>query len=255
MHMHKYRQRLLAVTTCLTLPSLSWAGAAGSITFAPPGATSIPTLGGIGLIILAAVVGFMAVNAFRNNATAGRMMSFTALSLGVGTIIAAAGGVVLINDARAVAPGEVFDMSEQAVQTYPLTDGELHQFNNLSNGDLAVIALSLPENCSLEGSGHVIGVPVCELGTNLADSETCQVPCLELSLGSDVRLKTDVTAVGVADNGLPLYTFRYLGDSALYRGVMAQDVLKHTPSAVVTMDSGYMAVNYTALGLEMVRVE
>jgi len=68
---------------------------------------------------------------------------------------------------------------------------------------------------------------------------------------SDSRLKTDITQVGTAANGLPLYHFRYKGLPTVYQGVMAQDVLKHTPDAVATIPGGYYAVNYGMLGLEM----
>ena len=72
---------------------------------------------------------------------------------------------------------------------------------------------------------------------------------------SDIRLKTDIEAVGTAPNGLTLYNFRYKGSDALYQGVMAQDVLAHTPEAVVTMANGYYAVNYDMLGLSMTRID
>lgn len=68
---------------------------------------------------------------------------------------------------------------------------------------------------------------------------------------SDARLKTDILRVGTAANGLPLYQFRYLGQRTLYQGVMAQDVLAHSPQAVSMLPGGYMAVNYKMLGLEM----
>ena len=71
---------------------------------------------------------------------------------------------------------------------------------------------------------------------------------------SDIRLKTDVEQVGVASNGLPLYSFRYFWSDAVYQGVMAQDVLEDFPEAVHTMPNGFMAVNYDALGIEMTRV-
>ena len=70
---------------------------------------------------------------------------------------------------------------------------------------------------------------------------------------SDIRLKTDIEKVGVAANGLPIYTFRYIGGDAVYRGVMAQDVLKVLPEAVSIMPNGYLAVRYDMLGLEMTR--
>lgn len=71
---------------------------------------------------------------------------------------------------------------------------------------------------------------------------------------SDLRLKTDIEKVGVAANGLPLYTFKYIGGDAVYRGVMAQDVLNTFPEAVCIMPNGYLAVRYDTLGMEMTRV-
>ena len=76
----------------------------------------------------------------------------------------------------------------------------------------------------------------------------------EVGMISDIRLKTDVTRVGTAPNGLPLYHFRYVGQSQVYQGVMAQDVLAVRPDAIVELPFGYMAVKYEKLGLEMTAV-
>lgn len=72
---------------------------------------------------------------------------------------------------------------------------------------------------------------------------------------SDVRLKSDITPVGTAANGLPLYTFRYVGGTTVYRGVMAQDVLAYRPDAVVTLPGGWLAVDYGKLGMDMTAVD
>jgi hypothetical protein len=48
------------------------------------------------------------------------------------------------------------------------------------------------------------------------------------------------------DNGLPLYTYRYKGKPDLHMGVMAQDVEKVKPEAVVEIN-GIKHVNYGAL--------
>jgi hypothetical protein len=71
----------------------------------------------------------------------------------------------------------------------------------------------------------------------------------EVVVISDIRLKTDITRVGTAANGLPLYHYRYVGQSQMFEGVMAQDVLAARPDAVVDLPFGYMGVNYTKLGL------
>lgn len=72
---------------------------------------------------------------------------------------------------------------------------------------------------------------------------------------SDVRLKEDITPVGASDAGIPLYTFRYRNRPGLYRGVMAQDVLKTRPDAVVVDEDGFYKVDYAKLGIEFRRVQ
>lgn len=65
---------------------------------------------------------------------------------------------------------------------------------------------------------------------------------------SDVRLKTDISPTGeTTGSGIPIYTYRYHGGKATYRGVMAQDVERIKPDAVVHHESGYMAVDYSKL--------
>jgi len=71
---------------------------------------------------------------------------------------------------------------------------------------------------------------------------------------SDVRLKEDITPVGVTADGMPLYTFRYRGQQGLYQGVIAQDVLKARPDAVVVGADGFYLVDYAKLGIEFRRI-
>ncbi len=71
---------------------------------------------------------------------------------------------------------------------------------------------------------------------------------------SDIRVKRDIERVGTAQNGLPLYNYKYLWSNKTYQGVMAQDVLAHNPEAVVRGPLGLLTVKYAELGLEMKRV-
>lgn len=73
---------------------------------------------------------------------------------------------------------------------------------------------------------------------------------------SDLRLKESITAAGTDERtGLPLYEFEYKGGTGKrFRGVMAQDVMHVDPEAVFVMPDGFMAVNYSRLGMEMVEV-
>jgi opacity protein-like surface antigen len=69
--------------------------------------------------------------------------------------------------------------------------------------------------------------------------------------GSDIRLKRDITLLAHLDDGLGLYSFRYLWSDTVYVGVMAQEVAATMPSAVVMGQDGYLRVNYGKLGLQM----
>lgn len=64
---------------------------------------------------------------------------------------------------------------------------------------------------------------------------------------SDRRLKTDIRAVGKLDSGLRVYSYRFKGSMLPQIGVMADEVERVAPHAVVTMPSGYKAVNYGAV--------
>lgn len=68
-----------------------------------------------------------------------------------------------------------------------------------------------------------------------------------LSMGmkfSDARLKEDIHRIGEADNGLPIYSYRYKGSDTPEIGFMAQDVARERPEAVARTPSGYLAVDY-----------
>lgn len=66
-----------------------------------------------------------------------------------------------------------------------------------------------------------------------------------LIAASDRRLKTDIKRIGTR-NDLPWYSFTYLwGEKS--EGVMADEVLKVKPEAVIRLPSGYLAVDYGKL--------
>jgi hypothetical protein len=66
---------------------------------------------------------------------------------------------------------------------------------------------------------------------------------------SDVALKHDIALLGTLDNGLGFYRFAYNGSDTAYVGVMAQEVARVQPDAVVRGRDGYLRVFYDKLGL------
>ena len=66
---------------------------------------------------------------------------------------------------------------------------------------------------------------------------------------SDVNVKKDITRISKLKNGIPVYLFRYKWSNKMNIGVMAQDVEKIIPDAVVEIN-GIKAVNYSMLNKE-----
>jgi Chaperone of endosialidase len=77
-----------------------------------------------------------------------------------------------------------------------------------------------------------------------------------VAIPSDKRLKRDIARIGVLDNGLGLYRFRYLWSDMVYVGVMAQEVALIRPDAVAhdALDD-YLRVDYSRLGLRMMTLQ
>lgn len=61
---------------------------------------------------------------------------------------------------------------------------------------------------------------------------------------SDRRLKTDVRKEGELPSGLNIYSYRYRGTPQMQVGVMADEVKRAQPDAVVPHQSGYEMVDY-----------
>lgn len=61
---------------------------------------------------------------------------------------------------------------------------------------------------------------------------------------SDIRAKENIKRIATLANGLATYTFNYIGDKARQFGVMAQEVIKVRPDAVMLGADGLLRVNY-----------
>ena len=62
-------------------------------------------------------------------------------------------------------------------------------------------------------------------------------------------LKHDIALLGYLPNGLGYYRFSYVGSNRAYVGVMAQDVQRVMPKAVVRDRDGFLRVFYEKLGV------
>jgi hypothetical protein len=64
-------------------------------------------------------------------------------------------------------------------------------------------------------------------------------------------LKRDLGEVDRLDNGLRLYRYRYVWSDEAYVGVVAQEVERIAPDAVVRGSDGFLRVDYGRLGLRL----
>lgn len=73
-------------------------------------------------------------------------------------------------------------------------------------------------------------------------------------LFSDAALKRDVRYLKTMPNGIRLHSFKYLDDNRTFVGVIAQELLADArfSSAVQPSGGGYLAVDYSALGLKII---
>lgn len=67
-------------------------------------------------------------------------------------------------------------------------------------------------------------------------------------MASDRRLKKDVRLLHRRRDGVGVYSFRYRSGGPMQIGVMAQELRKIRPDAVIRRPDGFLAVNYMAIG-------
>lgn len=98
------------------------------------------------------------------------------------------------------------------------------------------------------GAKNLLGLGTSLLSLGTGGGATVGSSLLSgLAAFSDRRLKSDVERIGTTKHGLPLYEYTIFGERQ--RGVMADEVEKVLPDAVLMHPSGYKMVNYRMLGL------
>ena len=71
---------------------------------------------------------------------------------------------------------------------------------------------------------------------------------------SDKTLKENIVKVGQSPSGFNIYEWNYLWSPERFRGVIAQEVQKIKPQAVLSNIFGYLMVDYNKLDVNMERI-
>ena len=85
------------------------------------------------------------------------------------------------------------------------------------------------------------------MGMNIASGVMALFP-------SDYRLKRDMKLLGKSLEGHNIYRFKYHDDDREFVGVTAQEVLAKKPKAVVKLNTGYYAVDYSQIDVDFKEV-
>jgi hypothetical protein len=126
-------------------------------------------------------------------------------------------------------------------------------------GLLSGSQIQTPQFQGYAGGGNIQAAPVAQAATNQGNYNTAAYNARMGALGglyqgigsaaggifSDIRLKSNIVKVGEHPKGFGIYEYDIFGRRE--RGVMAQEVEKIIPEAVMEHPSGFKMVNYGAL--------
>lgn len=130
----------------------------------------------------------------------------------------------------------------QAAASIPYTG--VNDYANLVNGLTGKYGNQTTNSTQTE-SGN-IGKMLSGLAGSALSSYVAS-PNFATLLKSDIRAKRDVRKLSTLEDGLGVYSYRYLWDDTPRIGVMAQEVAAIRPWALGPIQDGYMTVNYGAL--------
>jgi len=137
--------------------------------------------------------------------------------------------------------------NQLAVRNAPISE-----YNALTDAPGASATALTPDISGAFGQqlqSQLAGYNAQTASNNATTGDVASLAMLAYLFASDKRLKEDVKQVGKTDAGLPVYTYRFKGDSRTQMGVMAQDVEKEQPTAAFSLGgpSGVKMVNYGAI--------
>jgi hypothetical protein len=141
----------------------------------------------------------------------------------------------------------------------PFIDYTNANFNFIDNIAIGLDSIQTQNsNTPISGVGVGIGG---KIGGGIVIYDTIMDPSLNLlnpfAMGpSDIRLKTNINKIGVSNNGINIYEFRFINQpNDLYQGVIAQELIgTEFESATKIESDGYYHVDYSKLDVEFKKI-
>jgi hypothetical protein len=218
-----------------------------TIVYAPatPASTpaSIPTLSEWGMLILSVLMVVAAVVSLRKKAGNKTLASVALLSA---LVLGGFAGDKVIGSANAIILAPV--MSNPAGGTIPPFNYDGIELPVTNTSGVAQMIVSITPTVPVSTTS-----PTCTTNLVVPAGGSCYIATIVLP-SSDQRLKREIVYLATLNNGIRIYSFKYLSGDDIHVGVMAQDLLgmPEFKDAVVLGTNGYYTVNYQALGLRMI---
>ena len=216
-----------------------------TIVYAPATpASSIPTLSEWGMLILSVLMVVGAVVSLRKKAGNKTLASVALLSA---LVLGGFAGDKVIGSANAITPAPVMSNPAGGTITPFYYDGTELPVTNTSG--VAQMIVSITPTVPVSTTS-----PTCTTNLVVPAGGSCYIATVLSNQISDQRLKREIVYLATLNNGIRIYSFKYLSGDDIHVGVMAQDLLgmPEFKDAVVLGTNGYYTVNYQALGLRMI---
>lgn len=224
------------------LQSVASAETSWTILYAPATpASSIPTLSEWGMLILSVLMVVAAVVSLRKKAGNKTLASVALIGA---LVLGGFAGDKVIGKANATVVPEM-SLPAGGTITFDYDGYEIPVYN--TSGVAQRIVSIMPGSVTTMGTTCTVNLVVPAAGS-------CYIATLVFNPASDQRLKKEIVYLATLNNGIRIYSFKYLSGDDIHVGVMAQDLLgmPEFKDAVVLGTNGYYTVNYQALGLRMI---
>ena len=168
----------------LFTPKLCFAGVQpGSITFvrAAVESTSVPTLGGTMLILLALLLAFIAFRSMRTRHGEGTLHTTIVTMLFAAALASSGLGVNLLRDAGASAGNVIVDDPDP--RTFSIFSAVINSYSNKSGDAVRVQSRRLPEPCPSPDATD----PPCSVNAIIPNASECFVDCSIRELEAEVE--------------------------------------------------------------------
>ena len=138
------------------------------------------------------------------------------------------------------------------VEHKDMFDDTLRRWQDRVNVTMAQNALRQQGAKNINSYGDSMNSSLTSMGSGMGASQSGGMSAGG-GIGSDKRIKHNYHIVGKSPSGINIWEFSYLGSNDRYVGVMADEIEKCQPDAVI-YNNGFMSVDYNKIDVEFKKV-